>query len=233
MGGAVVVVGAPKFSVGSVGRGTEGAGAPNPVRPLKRGGLDTVSTFLAVGAGPAGGAVANGENSEGASVLVVAGGLSPGRLMAGARIGAVVEADIEGAARPRPNEGGGASADNEGAVVIVVVAADTLCGGFRASTLGAAGGANEVLVDVTTGGLVGSGIVTVMTGRFVGAAALVNPPLSELVPAAFESVTRALSFSSTLASASRFSVMLNLGRPCMPLAPGGRAHDCRPFCMPE
>lgn len=51
VGGAVVVVmvvGAPKFSVGGVGRGTEGAGAPNPVRPLKRGGLVTGSSFFAV-----------------------------------------------------------------------------------------------------------------------------------------------------------------------------------------
>ena len=96
---AVVVVGAPKFGVASVGRGTEGAGAPKPVRPLKRGGLVTVSSFLAVGANPAGGAVSSRENNEGASVLV-AGGLSPGRLMAGASIGAVVEAGLEGAAIP-------------------------------------------------------------------------------------------------------------------------------------
>ena len=212
----VVVVGAPKFSVGGVGRGTEGPGAPNPARPLKRGGLATVSSFLAVGANPAGGAVPSRENNEGASVLVVAGGLSPGRLMAGASIGAVVEADIEGAAKPRLNEGGGASADDEGAVIVVAEAGEgrrlplAPCGGFGASTLGAAGGANnEGVVDVTTGGLGGSGIVTVMTGRLVGAAALVNPPLSEPTPAALESVTRALSFSSTLASASRFSIMLS------------------------
>ena len=50
-----------KFSVDSVGRGTKGAGAPNPVSPLNRGGLATVSSFLAVGAGPAGGAVPNHE----------------------------------------------------------------------------------------------------------------------------------------------------------------------------
>ena len=245
MGGAlvvvVVVVGAPKFGVGSVGRGTEGAGTPNPVRPLKRGGLATVSSFLAVGAGPAGGTVPNCENNGGTLVLVVAEGLSLERLMAGASTGAVVEADVEGAGRPKPNEESGASVDDEGAVVIVVVAAGggrrlphNPCGGFGASTLGAAGGANnEVLVDVSTGGLGGSGIVTVMTGRVVGAAAVVNPPLSKPAPEAFESVTRALSFSSTLASASRFSVMLSLGRPCMPLPPAGRAHDCRPFCMPD
>ena len=160
--------------------------------------------------------------------------------MAGASIGAGVEADIEGAARPGPNEGGGASVDDEGAVVIAEVVAGEgrrlpyiPCEGFGASTLGAAGGANEVLVDVTTGGLGGSGIVTVMTGRLVGAVALINPPLSDPAPAAFESVTRALSFSSILASASRFSVMLSLGRPCMPLAPAPRAHICRPFCMPD
>ena len=62
-GAVVVVVGAPKFGVGSVGRDTKGAGAPNPARPLKRGGLATVSSFLAVGAGPAGGAVPNRENN--------------------------------------------------------------------------------------------------------------------------------------------------------------------------
>ena len=235
----VVVVGTPKFRVGSVGRGTEGAGAPNPVRPLKSGGLVTVSSFLAVGANPAGCVVSSRENNEGASVLVVAGGLSPGRLMAGSSIGAVFGADIEGAAKPRPNEGGGASADDEGAVVIVAAAGEgrgllrTPCDGFGASTLGAAGGANEVVVDDTTGALGGSGIVTVMTGRLVGAAALVNPPLSEPAPATLESVTRALSFSNTLASASRFSIMLSRCRPCMPFPPAWRAHDSRPLCMPD
>ena len=128
--------------------------------------------------------------------------------MAGANIGAVVEADVEGAARPRPNEGGGASADDEGAVVIVVVVGEGKrlphkpCKGFGAFTLGAAGGANEVLVDITTGGLGGSGIVTVMTGRLVGAAALDNPPLSKPAPAALETVNRVLSFSNTFTSIS-------------------------------
>ena len=105
-GAAAVVVGAPTFSVDSVGRGTKRAGAPHPVSRLSRGGLATVSSFLAVGAGPAGGAVPNHENNGGASVLVVAEGLSPEGLLAGANIGAVVEANVEGAARPRPNEGG-------------------------------------------------------------------------------------------------------------------------------
>ena len=211
----VAVVGAPKVNVGGVGQGTEGPGAPKPAGPLMRGGLATVTSFLAVGTNPADGAVPSCENNEGASVLAVAGGLSPGKLMVGASIGAVVEADIEGAAKLRPNEGGGASADDEGAFVVVAEAGEgrrlplTPCGGFGASTLGAAGGANGVVVDATTGGLGGPGIATVMAGRLVGATALVNPPLSEPAPAALDSVTRSLSFSSTFASASRFSIMLS------------------------
>lgn len=240
VGGAVVVVGggAPKFNIGGAGRGTEGAGAPNPVRPLKKGGWVTDSSFFAVGTNPTGCAVPSCEKNEGAPVLVVAGGLSPGMLMAGASRGAVVEADIEGAAGLKPNEGGGASAKD--AVVVVVVAAGEgrrlphiPCGGFGASTLIAAGGANEVVLGITVGGLGGSGIVTVITGRLVGAAAPINPKLPEPTPAVFELVTRALSFSSTLASASRFSIMLSICRPCVPLGPVGRAHDARPFCMPD
>ena len=147
--------------------------------------------------------------------------------MAGASIGAVVEADIEGVAT-RMKGGDATSADNEGAVVIVVVVVvaaaaaagkgrrlpHTTCEGFEATTLGADGGANEVLVDVTTGGLRGSGLVTVMTGRCTG-----QTPTSRPATAAFESVNRPLSFSSILASASRFSAMLSIGCTYMSLAP--------------
>jgi len=230
---AVVVVGAPKFGVGSAGRGTEGAGAPNPARPPKRGCLVHRSTFFSVGADPVGGAAPSRESNEDASVLTVAEGFSPVMLMAGASMGAAVGADIAGAARPRPSKGGGASV-NEGAVMVVAAAG----GGRRLphspTALGAAGGANnEVVVGVTAGGLVGSGIVTVIAGRLVAAVALINPPLPEPAPTVFESVTRVLSFSSALASASRFSIMLRVCRPSMPLAPGGRAHIARPFCMPD
>jgi len=205
------------------------------VNPLKRGCCLAIgSSFFAVGAG---GAVPSRENIEGAPILVVTEDLSPGMLMAGASTGAVVGADIEEAAGPRPSKGGGARADDEGAVVVVVAAGEGRrlpCRGFGASTWGAAGGLNnEVVVGVTVGGLGGSGIVTVITGRLVGAAALPNIQLLEQTPTVFDSVTRALSFSSTLASASRFSIMLSICRPCMPLAPAGRAHNARPFCMPD
>jgi hypothetical protein len=216
-----------------------GSRNPKPCGTTKEGQLGHWLLFLLCGAGPAGGPAPSRENKEDAWVLVVEKGFSPGMLMAGASVGAVIEADIEGAARPRPNEGGSASVD-EGAVIVVAVAGEgrrlphSPCGGFGASALGAAGGANNgVAVGVTVGGLVGSGIVTVITGRLVGTAASVNPSLPELAPAGFELVTRALSLSSTLASASRFSIMLSICRPDMPLAPAGRAHDARPFCIPD
>lgn len=240
VGGAVVVMvaGAPKFRVGNDGGGADG-GALNPVRPLKRGISVTGSFFSAEGA-----AAPNRESNEGVSVLVVVGA-SPVILIAGARVGAVVGAGSEEAAK---SEGGAGSVD-EGERAAVTVAVDGAVPGelpnnpiegFGASILGAAGGANnEVVVGVTSDveGLIGSVLVTVIAGKVAGAAVLNTPVLPtlsfELTAPAFESVTRALSFSNALASASRFSSMLSLCRPGMPLAPAGRAHDVRPFCMPD
>ena len=251
---AVAVVGGPKFSAGSVGGGAERAGAPNPVnpvKPLKRGGLVTGSSFFSAGAGT-GGAAPSRERNEGASVVmaVVAKGVSPEMLRAGARVGAAVETDIEGGAKLRLNEGGSPSVDDDedaAVVVAAVVEGAVAVGlprnpseGFGASAFGAAGAANNeaavavaVAVAVSVEGLVGSVLVTVIAGRVVGAAVLNNPPFPELAPAALESTTRALSFSNALASASRFSSMLSMCRPGMPLAPAGRAHDVRPFCIPD
>ena len=203
--------------------------------------------------GTAGAAPPSRESNEGASVgvdivVVVVGSLSPGILMAGARVGAVVEIDAEGGARPRPSERGGASVDDTAAAMLVAVVGAAVPEGlpnnpnegFGASAFGAAGGASsEVVVGVTVEvrGLVGSVLVTVIAGRVVGAAVLDNPPLPALAfglaPEAFELVTRALSFSNALASASRFSSILSICRPGIPLAPAGRAHDVRPFCKPD
>lgn len=75
-------------------------------------------SFLSAGAGAAGAAPCR-ESSEGTAVVVGAEGISPVILMAGARAGAVAEADVEGGARPRPTERGGARVeDSEGVVVI-------------------------------------------------------------------------------------------------------------------
>ena len=175
-------------------------------------------------------------------MFVVAGGISPVILIAGASVGAVVGAGIEEVAK---SEGGGASVDEERAAVALgafgrggLLKNPIESGG--ASALGATGGAdNEVRVGATFDieGLIGSVLVTVIAGRVVGATVLKPPALPalafELTAATFESVTRALSLSNALASASRFSSMLSICRPGMLLAPAGRAQEVRPFCMPD
>ena len=88
-------------------------------------------------------------------------------------------------------------------------------------------------VTMEVEGFSGSMLVTVIAGGAILVAVVLHSPLLTVLAAAFESVTRALSFSSALASASRFSSMLSICRPGMALAPAGRAHDVRPFCMPD
>ena len=254
---AVMVVGAPKFRVGSEGGGADG-GALNPVRPRKWGGSVTGSFLSADASAGAADPAPSRESKDASVVFIVAGGVSPVILIAGASVGAVVGAGIKevgksegggagaGIKEVGKSEWGGASVEDEERAAVALVAFDR--GGLLknpvesvgASALGATGGAeNEVRVGATFDieGLIGSVLVTVIAGRVVGATILKAPVLPalvfELTAATFESVTRALSLSNALASASRFSSMLSICRPGMLLAPTGRAQDVRPFCIPD